>query len=180
MTGKATLIGIAVAAALIASNTKQVSAQVAPPPPRAASSNPATPPTLLTLPAPATPPTPPKVVVPASAMPPKDSAVALCNNGTFVMLPGTVADCASRGGLRVAMPPRRKAPAREAALSLSVRPAIVEQGPPTGATMRCRDGIYLSGTASADRCANNGGLAAILPAKPPAPNAPATPAVRRP
>lgn len=31
--------------------------------------------------------------------------------------------------------------------------------------MRCKDGSYLSGAPSADRCANNGGVASVFPAK---------------
>lgn len=166
MTSKTTIIGIA-AAALFALTTERASAQGASAPP--------------TAPAPHVSPSPPPVaqtvIVPASALPPTDSAVALCNNGTFVKEPGTVADCASRGGLRVAMPPRVKAPtlapAPALAPSFSLRPAIADQAPPVGATMRCKDGTYLSGTASANRCANNGGLAAILPPLPPVPPTPA-------
>jgi hypothetical protein len=164
MTRKTTFIGMA-AVALIALTTERASAQGTAAPP--------------TAPAPHVSPSPPPVaqtvLVPASALPPTDSAVALCNNGTFVKEPGTVADCASRGGLRVAMPPRVKAPALAPALapSFSLRPAIADQAPPAGATMRCKDGTYLSGTASANRCANNGGLAAILPPPPPVPPTPA-------
>lgn len=42
---------------------------------------------------------------------------------------------------------------------------------PIGATMRCQDGTYLTGTPAADRCANNGGVTAILAPRP-APPAP--------
>jgi hypothetical protein len=125
-----------------------------------------------TLPTVATPPAP-AVAKPAAV--PTDSTVALCNDGSFVNQPGTVADCASRGGLRVAMQPRPKAPVRRAGPSLSVRPPVAEQGPPAGATMRCKDGTYLSGAAAANRCADNGGMAVILPPPRPTPPAAAAP-----
>jgi hypothetical protein len=38
--------------------------------------------------------------------------------------------------------------------------------------MRCKDGTYLTGTASADRCASNGGVAVTYPALPASPPAP--------
>ena len=176
-----TIVRIAATAALIALHAEHARAQQAapPPPPRvaqpsapaatgAAAAAAATP--LPTPPAP----TPPKVVVPASVLPPNDSAVALCNNGTFVMKPRTVADCANRGGLKIALAQKGvTAPTRRVAASQSVRPAVVAQAPPAGATMHCKDGTYLTGTPNKDRCANNGGLAAILPSTPPAPAAPA-------
>jgi hypothetical protein len=183
MTGKTTIISVA-GAALIALHAEQARSQAAPPPPpprvaqssSAATSTPAAPVAPLKLLATSTVPTPPKVVVPASVLPPKDSAVALCNNGTFVMRPGTTADCASRGGLKIAMAHRATAataPVRRAVTSQSVRPATAEQAPPAGATMRCKDGTYLTGVASADRCSGNGGLAVIFPVRPVAPTAPA-------
>ena len=47
---------------------------------------------------------------------------------------------------------------------------------PTGATMRCKDGTYLTGPPAADRCANNGGVTAIMAPHP----APPTPRPHRP
>ena len=47
--------------------------------------------------------------------------------------------------------------------------------PPLGATMRCKNGTWLSGTPVASRCDRNRGLAVILPvraAAPPPPRAP--------
>ena len=182
MTAKRTFTGVTAAA--IALHAAQALAQGASPPPPPPRITPVTAAAPVVAPAPLlvagarTPPPPPKVVVPASALPPSDSAVALCNNGTFVMEPGTPADCASRGGLRVAMARRGKPPVLRASPSTAVRAALVEQAPPAGATMRCKDGTYLSGTASADRCANNGGLAAVLPVRPAVP--PPAAAQRRP
>jgi hypothetical protein len=62
-------------------------------------------------------------------------------------------------------PPRNNAKfaASAAAISKSVVP--VNSAPPAGTTMRCKDGSYLSGAPSADRCANNGGVATVFPAK---------------
>ncbi len=165
MTGTSTVVLISAAAALIAFHPERVSAQAAPPPPRvtssAAATAPAAPAPLLTSAAVAPPP-PPKIVVPASALPPKDSAVALCNNGTFVMEPGTPADCASRGGLRVAMPKRGKVPVRRNSASVAASAGIVEQAPPAGTTMRCKDGTYLTGAPADNRCADHGGVAAVM------------------
>jgi hypothetical protein len=173
-----TVVGVIVALTALQSHALRAQGPAVPPPPpriatgTAAVAQPAQPAPLI-LPAAPSPPAPPKTITPASALPPKDSAVALCNNGTFVMLPGTPADCASRGGLRVAMPPRAGPVVRRATTSQSVRPSLVEQGPPAGATMRCKDGTYLTGTPAADRCANNGGVAAIIPARAPASAQPA-------
>jgi hypothetical protein len=172
-------IAVLAAVALIVLGAERSGAQSAPPPPRIASGATAAgapAPSPLLVPATAAVPAPPKTVVPASALPPKDSAVALCNNGTFVMQPGTPADCASRGGLRVAMPPRTKVPVRQAgpaAAAASARPAIAAQLAPANATMHCKDGTYLTGAPSTDRCANNGGVAAIFPPRPAAPTPPA-------
>lgn len=114
---------------------------------------------------PATPPAP----LTANPVPvPPDSAVALCMDNTFVKDPGTIADCGKHGGLRVAMPPHgNRVLAPKASPAFAVRPAAANQAPPAGATLRCKDGTYLSGNTDAARCANNGGLAAILPAQSP-------------
>ena len=124
--------------------------------------------------APSPPPTPPKTIVPSSALPPTDSSVALCNNGTWIYIPGVATDCAQRAGLRVAMPRRAPTPqivaAATAAQASVVAPARVALTPPATSTMQCKDGTFLYGAPSADRCANNGGLAAIFarPTPPPA------------
>lgn len=65
----------------------------------------------------------------------------------------------------VPAPPKPlSADARIAAAALVVAPA---GRTPTGATMQCKDGTYLTGAASAGRCANNGGVAATYPAPAP-------------
>jgi hypothetical protein len=108
------------------------------------------------------------------------NAVARCGDGTYLVDRVDAAGCATHGGLSVILP-RSAAPQRPAA---TARPAAVPtaavaqpQTPPAGATMRCKDGTYLAGTPSAERCGSNGGLAAILPAGRPAspPAAPARP-----
>ena len=125
------------------------------------------------------PPTPPKNITPSSALPPSDSAVALCKNGTWIYGSGSPADCTQRGGLLVAMPKRAIPPsaiAAAAAVQASViAPARVALAPPASATMQCKDGTFLYGAASADRCTNNGGLAAIFTHPTPAPARPSRP-----
>ena len=170
MTRKTTVIGLAAVAALIALSTERASAQ-------AAAATPAAPVPHV---APSPPPTPPKVVVPASALPPSDSAVALCKNGSWIYNPGTAADCAQRGGLQVAMPKRAAAaPLTAAAATMRasiIAPAKLVVAPPTDATMQCKDGTYLSGPPSAGRCAALGGVAALFPvAAKPVPVAPRRP-----
>jgi outer membrane lipoprotein-sorting protein len=120
---------------------------------------------------------PPKPAAPVAAVAPADSAVALCNNGTWVYVPGTSADCVQRGGLKVAMPPKPVSPAVVAAAAAraealkSAAASKVVTAPPANATMQCKDGTYLFGPPSDARCANNGGVAATFahPAPAPAP-----------
>ena len=71
---------------------------------------------------------------------------------------------------RVASPPRTTPVAAPSAVSRNVIPAT--EAAPIGASMRCKDGTYLTGTASADRCTSNGGVAATYPAQPGSPPAP--------
>ncbi len=125
------------------------------------------------------PPTAPKNITPLSALPPSDSAVALCKNGTWIYGSGSPADCIQRGGLWVAMPKRATPPsALAAAVTVTasvIAPARVALAPPPTATMQCKDGTFLYGAPSADRCANNGGLAAIFTHPTPAPARPTRP-----
>jgi hypothetical protein len=123
--------------------------------------------------------TPPAPLAANPAPIPSDSAVALCMDNTFVKDPGTVTDCAKHGGLRVAMPPHSKTVKRKTTPAFSVNAVAVSQTP-AGSTMRCKDGTYLSGTASADRCAKNGGVAAIFSAQAPAPAPPKPQPQKRP
>jgi hypothetical protein len=52
--------------------------------------------------------------------------------------------------------------------------AVASEGArPANATMRCKDGTYLSGAPSTDRCSGNGGTAVTYPTQPPTPTAPA-------
>lgn len=107
----------------------------------------------------------------AAAAQPPANAVARCADGSYV----AAADaCGSRGGLLVLLPASgsRAAPQRPVPTAAGARPAaaaaqpaaVATAAPPPGATMRCKDGTYLTGEADANRCASNGGLAAILPA----------------
>jgi hypothetical protein len=116
---------------------------------------------------------PPAPITASPAPVPPAGAVALCVDNTFVKDPGTVADCAKHGGLKVAMPPHAKTVTRKANPTPAVGVAAASQAPPAGATMHCKDGTFLTGTPSKDRCANNGGLAAILPAPAQTPSVPA-------
>ncbi len=161
-----------------------------PPPPRpaalpaAATAARRTPTAPLTLAAPAKAATPPESLstsVKAGANAPPPNAVAHCSDGAYVVPPAPASACAQHGGLRAAFqrsaPPPRPGTATastQPARSVAVAPAAI----PIGATMHCKDGTYLSGTPAADRCANNGGLAAILPvqrANPTTPRAPSRP-----
>jgi hypothetical protein len=157
-----TIAAVAIACGAFTSVVSAQTATKAPPP----NAQPPVPPSTR----PAAPPAP---VVAAPAPVPPAGAVALCVDNTFVKDPGTVADCAKHGGLKVAMPPHQKTVVRKASPALAVSAAAAIQAPPAGATMHCKDGTYLTGAPSKDRCANNGGVAAILPSTPPAPAAPA-------
>ncbi|MGH7654880.1 MAG: hypothetical protein ACREN6_09475 [Gemmatimonadaceae bacterium] len=190
MTTRTHVIGAA-AALLVALSPARVVAQG--PPPRVAPRAPATTapastasatPAPLLVPATApTPPAPQKVVTPASALPPSDNAVALCMNGTFVNKPGTPADCAGRGGLRVAFtshlrtpPPAPGTPAAAAAAAQrlsNVRAVSASMAPPVGATARCKDATYITGTPSPTMCDAHGGVAVTFPAARRTPAAPA-------
>lgn len=156
---------LAVAAGVVAFGAPRLGAQATGTPP--------------TPPAPPPPPaTAPKVIVPASALPPSDSAVALCKDGSWVYAPRTAADCTQRGGLQVAMPLRAMAPAVAAAITraaLVAAPAKAAAAPPAGATAQCKDGTFLFGAPNADRCAGNGGVAAIFSRPTPAPTPPSRP-----
>ena len=119
----------------------------------------------------------PRTTVAATPAPPADG-VALCRDGTYLVPPATVSDCASHRGLQVGMPPRAAAPpARVAQAQAQAAPsvALANVAPPAGATMRCKDGSYQSGAPSAGACSGRGGLAAAMPptgAAPPQPMAP--------
>jgi hypothetical protein len=119
---------------------------------------------------PASPPPPTPARAPLVVPPPAD-AVAQCNDLSFVVSPAEPAACATRGGIKVRLPGPRRVPVTAAAAP-AVRAAPAPAGneaPPAGATMRCRDGSWLSGAPSESRCERNGGLAVILPAPPPVP-----------
>lgn len=122
---------------------------------------------------------PPAPATAPKVVPPPVDAVAQCNDLTFVVAPAEPAACASRGGVKVFLPGIRRAPVPTAAAAAmraadarsEARPATIPRtdAPPAGATMRCRDGSWLTGAPAASRCDRNGGLAVILPVAPPAP-----------
>ncbi len=118
--------------------------------------------------------TPPPAPVAARPTPaPPVNAVALCNDQSFVVAPATPEACGTRGGLKLTLPTRQPPPARPSAAQPAIQagPSPMTATPPADATMRCKDGTWLAGTPSAARCDANGGLATILPPKPP-PGAP--------
>jgi hypothetical protein len=103
---------------------------------------------------------------PATPAAPADAA-AQCRDGSFILQPGNASGCATHGGLLMAMPRRTVPPAltRVAPAPVAMQAAVsADAPPPSGSTMRCKDGTYLGGTPSAGACAAYGGLAAILPA----------------
>ncbi len=116
---------------------------------------------------------------PAVAAPaPPANAVALCKDGTYIVSPADASACAGHRGLQAAMPQRAAPPS--AAARVAVQPAAVRGAasaantpPPAGATMRCKDGTYLSGAPSGGACAAHAGLAMVMPAPRTPPPAPA-------
>ena len=132
--------------------------------------------------APASP--PPTAPAPAAAAPvtaPPANAVALCNDQSFILAPALPSACATRGGLKLVLPTYRPAPPSAAApppAAVRAPTPARDDTPPAGATMRCKDGTWLSGEPAPARCAGNGGLATILPvraAPPPPPPRPPSP-----
>jgi len=124
--------------------------------------------------------TPPDSVRPKStatiAAPPAN-AVAQCVDGSFVIAPNGPDACTAHRGVRVVFPVSKPpaAPLRVVAAPRIAAPA--QAAAPIGATMRCKDGTYLTGAPAASRCAGFGGVAAFL--APPRPT-PAQPLPRRP
>jgi len=131
-------------------------------------------------PAPARPGVPPDSIRPKAAVTAAApaGAVALCRDGTYLVPPSAVSDCSSHRGLQAAMPQRAAPPsagAAQARVQATPSVALANAAPPAGATMRCKDGTYLSDRPSADACSGRGGLAAALPlagAAPPQPRVP--------
>ncbi len=101
---------------------------------------------------------------------PPPNAVAQCKDGTFMVAPKTASDCTSHRGLQVAMTQRAAPPAavsRAATQPAALRaaPAAAATPPPAGATIRCRDGTYLTGTPVASACDAHAGLAMMMPVR---------------
>ena len=59
------------------------------------------------------------------------------------------------------------------AVTPAQRVASADATPPTGATMRCKDGTFLPGAVSEERCAGNGGVSVTFQAAPATPQPPA-------
>lgn len=110
------------------------------------------------------------------------NAVARCGDGTYLLSGSAANGCAAHGGIRVILPregtPPPPAATRIISTPAATRAAAASATPPAGATMRCRDGTFLSGAPSDAACAGHSGLAAALMPPRPAPVAPAK--VRRP
>ena len=109
---------------------------------------------------PAQPPAPVAVVAPSPA------PNTLRQAATFIPGPPTPAVLAR------AIP----SPIASSIITPAQRVASADAPPPTGATMRCKDGTFLTGAASEQRCAGNGGLSVTFPVAPATPQPP----VRRP
>jgi hypothetical protein len=126
------------------------------------------------------PPTAPRTA-PEPVVAPPANAVALCNDASFVVAPAQPSACAARGGLKLVLPTYRASTPADVApgrvpVAAAVQAALTPSTPPAGATMRCKDGTWFSGTPDAARCVSNGGLAVILPpSNPPVPPPPARP-----
>jgi len=125
---------------------------VAPPPPRPAA----------TVPAAQRTPTAPVNLRPAPASLPSPATVHPDSLRRRAAAAAT-SNAPAAPALRVAAPPRKAPTAAQSAIAKSVAPAASR---PVGATMHCKDGTYLTGAPAADRCAANGGVAAIFPASP--------------
>jgi hypothetical protein len=124
---------------------------------------------------------PPDSVRPAPAAAPAEppaNAVAQCRDGTFVVPPNDASTCASHRGVIVILPQRgtprppvaARVPVSAPAAARAAAPP--EAAVPAGATMRCKDGTYLTGAPAAGRCDAYGGVAAVLPAPRTAPPPP--------
>jgi len=108
---------------------------------------------------------------------PPAGAVARCRDGTFIVAPSDASACSTHRGVGVVFP-QRSAPPRPAARPVPVaQVAAPSDAPPSGATMRCKDGTWLAGAPAEGRCEGHGGTAVVLPAPRPAPP---TPRPRRP
>lgn len=92
--------------------------------------------------------------------------------------PAANAAAAAAAQTRVAAP-RRYVPAPPAQnatpVNVSMSAMIATTPQPANATMRCKDGTWLTGPAADGRCSANGGTALILPAARTAPAGPARP-----
>ena len=105
----------------------------------------------------------PKPVKVLPSEPPVD-AVALCGDGTWVIAPADPSACASRGNAKILFTPTtRQAPPLAVARSIVSQQTPFTNVRPDGATMQCKDGTYLFGAPSDERCRQNGGVGVTFP-----------------
>jgi len=99
-------------------------------------------------------------------------AAAQCRDGSFNAAPN---GCAAHGGLvtRMPQPSAAPVPVQQAAMPAAASATMLQasQPMPPNATMRCQDGTWITGAASASRCAGHGG-GVIFPAARPTPAPP--------
>jgi len=154
----------------------------APPPPpptaslRAASASTAVAPTATAVKAPKPAGTVPPDSVRPKAAPavkaPPANATAQCGDGSFMVAPNGPSGCSAHGGMRVVMAHPAPAPATPPNRTAAVRaPAVpaASASAPAGATMRCKDGTYLTGAPAESRCTGHGGVGAMFETRGPAP-----------
>jgi hypothetical protein len=160
----------------------QSSAPSSPTPPAGATNAPA----VKTPPVPALPPRPSNLPTAQRTPPPplslKPAAVASAvpvssrrPDSAKVVAP--VKSASDAPSARIANPPRKL---RVAIAPAATKTVLAAEVPPIGATMRCKDGTYLTGAPSTDRCSSNGGVAATYPAQSSAPPAPRPQPQKRP
>jgi hypothetical protein len=89
----------------------------------------------------------------------------------------SAAIAAAAPAARLASPPRRTP---TPAATTSAKTVNTADTRPIGATMRCKDGTYLTGAPSADRCSGNGGVAVTYSPQSPALVAPRPQPQKRP
>ena len=131
-------------------------------------------------------PAPPPIAarIDSGAVPPRDQIIAPTPPGRLLarerrptpaepvraMTPGSppppVAAIAADAVEASPPPLERQAPPPPAAAIAASAPVLninINSTPPIGATARCKDGSYLTGTPSDERCAGRGGLVVLLP-----------------
>ena len=106
--------------------------------------------------------TPPPARLP-SASPPVPAPVR------EVTTPGAASSTSRLPLLAPAVIPPPPAPVAASRITQAQISEPANVAPPADATMRCKDGSYLTGEPVADRCRERGGVAVILPQRPKTP-----------